>query len=32
MVREKGRFKSNIYNYAMKKTALMKERDDAQAL
>lgn len=32
IVREKGRFKSNIYNYAMKKTALMKERDDAQAL
>ncbi|XP_050540392.1 RNA polymerase-associated protein Rtf1 [Daktulosphaira vitifoliae] len=32
IVREKGRFKTNIHNYAMKKTSLMKERDDAQAL
>jgi len=32
IVREKERFKTNIYNYAMKKTSLMKDRDDAQAL
>lgn len=30
-MREKGRFKSNPYNYAMKKTQLMKERDTAVA-
>lgn len=32
MVREKERFKTNIHNYAMKKTSLIKDRDDAQAL
>ncbi|XP_015373205.1 PREDICTED: RNA polymerase-associated protein Rtf1 [Diuraphis noxia] len=32
IVREKERFKTNPHNYAMKKTSLMKERDDAQAL
>ncbi|XP_050443205.1 RNA polymerase-associated protein Rtf1 [Adelges cooleyi] len=32
IVREKERFKTNPHNYAMKKTTLMKERDDAQAL
>lgn len=30
-MREKERFKSNPYNYAMKKTQLMKERDSALA-
>ncbi|KAJ9576944.1 hypothetical protein L9F63_006470, partial [Diploptera punctata] len=30
IVREKERFKQNPYNYAMKKTQLMKERDMAQ--
>lgn len=30
-MREKERFKSNPYNYAMKKTQLMKERDSAMA-
>ncbi|XP_001943293.1 RNA polymerase-associated protein Rtf1 [Acyrthosiphon pisum] len=32
IVREKERFKTNPHNYAMKKTSLMKDRDDAQAL
>ncbi|XP_065218316.1 RNA polymerase-associated protein RTF1 homolog [Planococcus citri] len=31
IVREKERFKSTPYNYAMKKTQLMKDRDSAQA-
>ncbi|CAH0381652.1 unnamed protein product [Bemisia tabaci] len=31
IVKEKERFKQNPYNYAMKKTQLMKERDMAQA-
>ncbi|XP_063236979.1 RNA polymerase-associated protein RTF1 homolog [Bacillus rossius redtenbacheri] len=31
IVREKERFKQNPYNYAMKKTQLMKERDMAQS-
>ncbi|KAB0792269.1 hypothetical protein PPYR_14228 [Photinus pyralis] len=31
IVREKERFKTNPYNYAMKKTQLMKERDGALA-
>ncbi|XP_021937491.1 RNA polymerase-associated protein RTF1 homolog isoform X2 [Zootermopsis nevadensis] len=31
IVREKERFKTNPYNYAMKKTQLMKERDMAQS-
>lgn len=31
IVREKERFKSNPYNYAMRKTQLMKERDSARA-
>lgn len=31
IVREKERFKPNPYNYAMKKTQLMKERDSALA-
>jgi hypothetical protein len=30
-VREKERFKPTPYNYAMKKTQLMKERDMAQS-
>lgn len=29
IIQEKGRFKQNPYNYAMKKTQLMKERDSA---
>ncbi|XP_054282187.1 RNA polymerase-associated protein RTF1 homolog [Macrosteles quadrilineatus] len=31
IVQEKGRFKQNPYNYAMKKTQLMKDRDMAQS-
>ncbi|XP_044728263.1 RNA polymerase-associated protein RTF1 homolog [Chrysoperla carnea] len=31
IIQEKGRFKQNPYNYAMKKTQLMKERDSALA-
>lgn len=31
IVQEKSRFQNNTYNYAMKKTQLMKERDIAQA-
>lgn len=31
IVQEKSRFQNNTYNYAMKKTQLMKERDIAHA-
>lgn len=31
MIKEKERFKTNPYNYAMKKTQLMKDRDMAQS-
>ncbi|RZF45419.1 hypothetical protein LSTR_LSTR002862 [Laodelphax striatellus] len=32
IIKEKGRFRTNPYNYAMKKTELMKERDMAHSL